>query len=168
MVVVEIFVVLSLYIYVLFRLPEMRIAGTIIATVLIGGLAYYTLTAPSVPEQELNRITVDDVVLEDVTLDFGPRLATLAGRVINNSPTYALTGISFDVKLYDCAAEDTPLADCFTIGEDTKEARLNAPPGQLRAFDTALIFANLPEVDGVMRWDYKIESLRAIEVVADQ
>ncbi len=164
MVVVEIFVVLSLYIYVLFRLPEMRIAGTIIATVLIGGLLYYTLTSPSVPEEELNRIAVEEVVLEDVTLDFGPRLATLAGRAINTSPTYALTGISFDVKLYDCATETTPLADCFIIGEDSKEARLSAPPGQLRAFAASLIFANMPEVDGVLRWDYKVISLRAIEV----
>jgi len=167
-VVVEIFVVLSLYIYVLFRLPEMRIAGSIIATVLIGGILYYTLTAPSVPEQELNRIAIEDVTLEDVTLEFGPRLATLAGRVINNSPSYALTGIAFDVKLYDCATETTPLANCFTIGEDTKEARLSAPPGQLRAFEASLIFANLPEVDGVLRWDYSITALRALEVIADQ
>ncbi len=165
MVVVEIFVVLSLYIYVLFRLPEMRIAGTIIATTIIGGLLYYTITAPSAPEEELNRITPEEVVLEGVTLDFGPRLATLAGRVINNSPTYALTGISFDVKLYDCAAEDTPLADCFIIGEDAKEAHFSAPPGQLRAFDASLIFANLPDVEGVLRWDYRITALRALEVV---
>ena len=164
MIVVQVFVILSLYIYVIFRLPQMRIAGTIIAAAVLGGLTYYTFTAPSVPEEELNRIAIEDVVLENVTLDFGPRLATLAGRAINNSPTYALTGIRFDVKLYDCATEDTPLADCFIIGEDIKEARLSAPPGQLRAFEAALIFANLPDVEGVLRWDFRVVSLRAIEV----
>ena len=165
MVVVEIFVVLSLYIYVLFRLPEMRIAGTIIASVLIGGLAYYTLTAPSVPEEEVNRITVEEIVIEDVNLELDLRVSKLNGRVVNNSATYTLTGMSFDVKLYDCAAEDTPLADCFIIGEDEKEAHLSAPPGQLRAFEAALIFANLPDVEGVLRWDYRVVSLRAIEVI---
>jgi len=164
-VVVEIFLILSLYIYVLFRLPEMRIAGTIIATVLIGGLAYYTFTAPSAPEEELNRISVEELGLEDVTLEFGPRLATLSGRAINNSATYALTGINFDIKLYDCAAEDTPLAECFIIGENMTEARLTAPPGQLRAFETSLIFSNMPEVTGVQRWDYEVISIRALEVV---
>ena len=165
MAVVEIFVVLSLYIYVLFRLPEMRIAGTIIASVLIGGLVYYTFTAPSAPEEELNRITLEEIAIEGVTLALDPRVTKLNGRVVNNSSAYTLTGMRFDVKLYDCAAEDTPLAECFIIGEDAKEAHLSAPPGQLRAFEAALIFANLPDVEGVLRWDYRVESLRAIEVI---
>ncbi len=168
MVVVEIFVVLSLYIYVLFRLPEMRIAGTIIAAAIIGGLLYYTITAPSVPEEELNRIALDEISIEDVTLELDPRVTKLNGRVLNNSPTYALTGISFDVKLYDCPTIDTPLTECFTIGEDTKEARLTAPPGQLRAFEASLIFTNLPTLDGVLRWDYEVSALRALEVVEPQ
>ncbi len=165
MTIVEIFVILSLYIYVLFRLPEMRIAGTIVAATLIGGLLYYTFTATSAPEEELNRITPAEVALQDVTLEFGPRIATLAGRVANNSPAYTLTGIRFDVKLYDCPAETTPLGECFIIGEDNKEARLSAPPGQLRAFEAALLFPDLPEVDGLLRWDYRIDSLRGIELV---
>ncbi len=168
MAVVEIFVVLSLYIYVLFRLPEMRIAGTIIASVLVGGVVYYSFTAPSAPEEELNRITVDEISLEDVNLKLDPRVSKLSGRVDNGSQAYTLTGVRFDVKLYDCAAQDTPLTDCFIIGEDTKEARLSAPPGQLRAFEAALIFANLPAVDGVLRWDYHVTALRALKAVAPQ
>jgi len=163
--VVEVFIVLSLYIYVLFRLPEMRIAGTIIATVLIGGLLYYTITAPSAPEEEMNRITVAEIVIEDANLEPDPRVTKLSGRVINNATAYVLTGIVFDVKLYDCPTEDTPLTACFIIGEDTKEARVSVPPGQLRAFEAALIFANLPPVEGVLRWDYSVESLRALAVV---
>ncbi len=166
MTIVEIFVVLSLYIYVLFRLPEMRIAGTIIAAVLIGGIVYYAFTAPSAPEEELNRISVSEIALEEVDLALDPRVSTLSGRVVNHSESYTLTGIGFDVKLYDCAAEDTPLGECFIIGEDKKEARLSAPPGQLRAFKAALIFANLPDVEGVLRWDYEVTALRALAVVA--
>ena len=165
MTIVEIFVILSLYIYVLFRLPEMRIAGTIIASVLLGGLAYYTYTAPSAPLEELNRISMEEITIEAADLALEARVSTLGGRVINNSATYTLTGISFDVKLYDCAAEDTPFDQCFIIGEDEKEAHLSAPPGQLRAFAAALIFANLPDVEGVLRWDYRITKLRAIEVI---
>ena len=162
---VEIFVVLSLYIYVLFRLPEMRIAGTIIATVLIGGLVYYTLTSSSAPEAELDRIKVEEVQLEEVDLVLGPRIATLSGRAINNSAEYTLTGILFDVKLYDCAADDTPLESCFIIGEDSGEARLSAPAGQLRTFAASLLFSNLPDVEGVQRWDYTVISLRGLEII---
>ena len=162
---VEIFIVLSLYIYVLFRLPEMRIAGTLIFVVLVGGLGYYTLTAPAAPEAELNRITADEIMLEGVDLALDPRVSTLTGRVENNSPSYILTGLTFDVKIYDCPAADTPLSACFTIGEDSKEAHFSAPPGQLRAFEAALIFANLPNVEGVLRWDYSVVALRALKSV---
>ena len=165
MTIVEIFVVLSLYIFVLFRLPEMRIAATIVAAVLMGGLLYYTLTAPSAPEEELNRIAVSEVVFEDVSLELGPRVATLSGRLVNTSKTYALTGVLFTVKLYDCETETTPLEACFTIGEDDSEARLTAPPEQLRAFDATLLFSDLPKVSGVQRWGYEVKSVRALAVV---
>jgi len=164
MVVVEVFVILSLYIYALFRLPEMRIAGTIIASVLIGGLVYYTFTAPSAPEEELNRIAVSEIALDEVDLVLGPRVATLSGRVVNSSETYTLTGILFNVKLYDCAAEDTPLTECFIIGEDDNMASFSAPPGQLRAFDAILSFTDLPNVEGVQRWGYEVVSLRALDL----
>jgi len=165
MVIVEIFVILSLYIYALFRLPEMRIAGTIIAVTLIGGLVYYTVTAPSAPEEELNRIAVSEIALDEVDLVQGPRVATLSGRVVNSSDAYTLTGILFTVKLYDCAAQDTPLTECFIIGEDDSEARFSAPPGQLRAFDATLLFNDLPNVEGVQRWGYEVVSLRALELL---
>lgn len=164
MTIVEIFVVLSLYIYILFRLPEMRIAGTIIAAVLIGGLLYYTFTAPSAPEEEINRISADQITLDEVTLDQGPRVATLRGRVVNHSGTYTLTGVTFDVKLYDCPDDTTPLAECFTIGEDEAEARLSAPPEQLRSFNATLLFNDLPVVEGVQRWGYEVKTLRAIDL----
>ncbi len=163
MVIIEIFIILSLYIYALFRLPEMRIAGTIIAATLIGGLAYYTFTAPSASEEELNQIAINEIALEEVDLVLGPRVATLSGRVINNSEGYVLTGILFDVKLYDCPAETTPLPDCFIIGEDESEARLTAPSGQLRAFDATLLFNDLPAVEGIQRWGYEVKTLRALE-----
>jgi len=165
-VIVEIFVILSLYIYALFRLPEMRIAGTIIAATLIGGLAYYTLTAPSASEEELNQIAISEIALEEVDLVLGPRVATLSGRVINNSENYVLTGVLFDVKLYDCAAENTPLPECFIIGDDESEARLTAPSGQLRAFKATLLFNDLPAVEGVLRWGYEVKTLRALETAA--
>jgi len=160
---VEIFIVLSLYIYVLFRMPELRIAGSIVALVLIGGLAFYMVTVPPTPEVELNRITLDEVAFEGVDLVLNPRNATLSGRVINSSADYTLTQVNFDVKLYDCPSEAAPLSDCFTIGEDEGYARLSTPPGQLRSFTATLLFVNMPDIEGVLRWEYAVNALRALE-----
>lgn len=163
MVAVEIFIILSLYIYVLFRMPELRIAGSIIAIVFIGGLAFYMVTVPPEQEAELSRITVDEVALEGVDLVFGPINATLSGRAVNNSELYTLTQIDFDVKLFDCPTEDAELSTCFTVGEDGGYARLSAPSGQLRAFKATLLFINLPEIEGVLRWEYEVKALRALD-----
>ncbi len=163
MVAVEVFVVLSLYIYILFRLPELRIAGSIIAFVLIGGLVFYMVTVPPEPQAELNRIAIDEVALEGVGLELGPRVATLSGRAINGSATFTLTGFNVDVKLYDCPGIKTPFADCFTIGEDGGYARLVAPPGQLRDFIATLLFNNLPELTGALRWEYTVTGTRALD-----
>ncbi len=163
MVAVEVFVVLSLYIYILFRMPELRIAGSIIAFTLIGGLVFYMVTVPPEPQAEMNRIAIEEIQLENLELELGPRTATLTGRAINTSESYTLTGINLDVTIYDCATETTPFEQCFTIGEDDGYARLTAPPGQLREFTATLLFNNMPEVSGVQRWAYKVTATRALD-----
>ncbi len=163
MIAVQVFLILSLYIYVLFRLPELRLAGTIVAVTLIGGLIYYMVTVPPEPQAEVNRIPISDVTLQNVELELGPRTAMLSGRAINGSPEFTLTGINLDVTLYDCPGEDTPFSDCFTIGEDDGYARLTAPPGQLRDFKATLLFTDLPKVTGVQRWQYQITGTRALD-----
>ena len=164
MVAVEVFIVLSLYIYILFRMPELRIAGSIIAFVLIGGLVFYMVTVPPEPQVELNRIAIEEVSLEAVELELGPRTATLSGRAVNGSSEFTLTGIDIDVKLYDCATNTTPYDECFTIGEDDGYVRITAPPGQLRDFKATYLFNNLPEVTGVQRWEYTVVGTRALDV----
>jgi len=160
---VEVFIVLSLYIYILFRQPELRLAGSVVAFTLIGGLVYYMVTVPPEPQAEMNRIAIDEIILENPELELGPRTATLTGRVINNSPEFTLTGINLDVTIYDCPAGDTPLDACFIIGEDDGYARPSVPPGQLRAFTATLLFNNMPEVSGVQRWEYKVTGTRALD-----
>lgn len=163
MIFVEVFVVLSLYIYILFRMPELRIAGSIIAFVLIGGLGFYMFTVPPEPQVESNRITIEEITLEALTLTLDPRTASLKGRAINGSAKYTLTGIEIDVKLYDCPDEEVAFTECFTIGEDDGYARLTAPPGQLRDFTATFLFNNLPEVMGVLRWEHTITGTRALD-----
>ena len=163
MVAVEVFVILSLYIYILFRMPELRIAGTIIAFVFIGGLVFYMVTVPPEPQVELNRITIEEVTLEALDLELGPRTATFSGRAINGSAEFTLTGIDIIVKLYDCPTADSGFDACFTIGEDDGYARITAPPGQLRDFTATLLFNNLPTITGVQRWEHVITGTRALD-----
>ncbi|MEL6680226.1 MAG: hypothetical protein AAFQ51_16100, partial [Pseudomonadota bacterium] len=65
------------------------------------------------------------------------------------------------LRLYDCPTEDSALPDCAQIGEDAGVARLDLPPGQLRAFDATLRFSGLPAVTGVLKWDFDVDYVRA-------
>ncbi|MCF6272960.1 MAG: hypothetical protein L3J37_07175 [Rhodobacteraceae bacterium] len=163
MIAVQVFIVLALYIYILFRRPEMRIAGSIIAFMLIGGLVAYMVFSPPEQQVERNRISIEDITLEGLELDIGPRTAMLTGSAINGSTSYTLTGVTIDITLYDCANDDTPLDACFTIGEDDGYARMVTPPGQLRDFRATFLFSNMPSIKGVLRWEHKIISTRALD-----
>ncbi len=158
-----IFLAVAGYIYVLYEIPKLRIAGAIFAAALFGGLGVYLATADPEPELEINRIPVGQVDLSEVAFDLGVRTSELSGRVVNNSADYTLTGLTLVVRLFDCPGVDSPLDTCFVIGEDDGLARATVPPGQLRDFKATLLFNGLPDIEGVMRWDYQVTGTRALD-----
>ncbi len=163
MVIAQIVIIVGLYSYILFYMPQFRLAGGIIAAALLGGLAYYLLSSNPVQQAELRRIDVVDVTLSELEFDLGIRTSTLKGRVVNGSENFDLTGVLVDVILYDCPDETSDLADCYIIGQDGGEARVTVPPGQLRDFTANLLFIGLPELTGTFRWAHTVTALRALE-----
>lgn len=113
-------------------------------------------------EEALTRIPPSQLQLTDVTLN--PAYANsyrLAGRVINRSPRYSVTGIAFRVKVEDCPAPPAA-AGCVTIGEGRAAIAPTIPPGQARDFDELVTFdKGAPAVRGQMKWSYVIESIHA-------
>lgn len=163
MVIAQFVIIIGIYTFILFRVPNLRLAGGIVAAALLGGLSYYILATDPEPRAEMRRIDVVDVTLSDVELEIGIRTSELSGRVINGSENYDLTGVLLTVKLFDCPGADSDLSDCYTIGEDDGEARVTVPPGQLRDFTASLLFIGLPEVTGEFRWTHEVTGLRALE-----
>jgi len=158
-----IFLAVAGYIYVLYEIPKLRIAGAIFAVALFGGLGVYLATTDPETELEINRISTEQVSLSELKFNLGVRTSELSGRVINNSDDYTLTGLSLVVRLFDCPGADSPLDECFVIGEDDGLARATVPPGQLRDFKATLLFNGLPVIEGVMRWDYQVIGTRALD-----
>lgn len=158
-----IFLAVAGFFYILYTYPRLRLAGGLVMASAIAGLTFYLVVTDPEPQVELGRITTDEIILSDLILDLGVRTSSLTGRVVNGSAEYVLSGVSLDVRVYDCPADDTPLDQCFTIGEDDGYARVTVPPGQLRDFSAVFLFNNLPEITGVLRWDHTITALRAIE-----
>lgn len=119
----------------------------------------------SQPEAEAarTRVAPSELTIDQLALERIGRGAALRGRVLNGSPTYRLREMTLTVRLRDCPTEDAAPADCPVIGESTAVARPDAPPGQLRAFDALFVFANVPPVTGVLRWEWEITGTRATE-----
>ncbi|MEO1421698.1 MAG: hypothetical protein AAFV09_00865, partial [Pseudomonadota bacterium] len=89
------------------------------------------------------------------------RFSTLSGRVENQAEAGIVRQIAVRVRLFDCESEATPIAECAQIGEDDGVARLELPPGQLRAFEATLRFADQPRVAGVLVWEFEVTGVRA-------
>jgi len=162
-VIVQFAVIIGIYVFILFRVPQLRLAGGIVTAALLGGLSYYLLATDPEPRAEMRRIGIDEITLSDVDLDLGVRTSELSGRVVNGSENYDLTGVLLNVKLFDCPNSDSALSECYTIGEDSGEARVTVPPGQLRSFTASLLFIGLPEIIGEFRWTYDVTGIRALE-----
>ncbi len=83
--------------------------------------------------------------------------------MLNGSARYQLRDLTLDLRLLDCPAPDTPLDTCPVIGEAQAIARPDVPPGQLRGLSAHFVFADLPPVQGTLRWDWRITDIRATD-----
>jgi hypothetical protein len=147
--------------YAMVAYPEFRRAGSIMAILAASGLTILLLQGPG--ESESQRIEPEELVLDRIEVEPTLRGATLSGRVENRSAAYRLREMTLDLSLHDCLAVETPVAECPVIGEGTAIARPDVPPGQIRAFSAHFLLANLPEVAGVLRWDWSVTATRATD-----
>lgn len=113
-------------------------------------------------EDSLTRIRAAELQFTDVVLKPGyANSFRLAGRVINRSPRFTLTGIAFKVTVEDCPV-DPAQGGCVTIGEGRTNIAPTVPPGHARDFDELVAFDKTsPTVRGRMQWSYQIESIHA-------
>ena len=149
------------YGYCLLAYPEFRVPGLIAGVVLAAGLAiYFTRQAPEAA-RATDRITAEELTLDNLALEPTVRGAALSGRIQNGSPGYRLRDLTIALKLRDCPTADTPPDDCPVIGESRAIARPDVPPGQIRALAANFMFTSLPPVQGTLRWDWRITDIRA-------
>lgn len=113
-------------------------------------------------EDSLTRIRAAELQLTDVQLKPGyANSFRLAGRVVNRSPRFTLTGLTFKVKVEDCPLQPAQAA-CVTIGEGRTSIAPTVPPGHARDFDELVTFDKAsPTVRGRMKWSYELDSIHA-------
>lgn len=155
--------VVAAWLYAVVAAPRFRVwtlaSGAIVCLV----LGLYLWRSEPEAEAARTRVAPSELTLDQLALERVGRGATLRGRVLNGSPTYRLREMTLVLRLRDCPTDDAVPTDCPVIGESTAIARPDAPPGQLRAFDALFVFANVPPVTGVLRWDWEIAETRATE-----
>jgi hypothetical protein len=151
------------YVAALLAYPGFRPWGVAGGLVAAAALALYLTRQAPESQRAGARIAASELTLDQVEVTPTQRGATLTGRVRNGSERYRLRDLTLVLRLRDCPAEDTPPETCPVIGEATAIARPDAPPGQIRALSAHFVFANLPPVAGVLRWDWRIAATRATE-----
>ena len=149
-------VVLSL----LFWRGYRKLALGLLGIVLVGAVLVYYLDK-RVDEEGRMRITVSDIAVENVELKRTYRSSyDLTGKVINNSETFTLERMRFDVTILDCPAVSQ--ADCVLIGTASGEALVNVPPRQTRNFTASLYYGSgESKLKGRLDWRYKLISVSA-------
>ncbi len=154
---------LAAYAYALVASPAFRRWGLAGGAVAAAGLAvYFWQTSPETAEAH-QRIAPGELTLDRIEVTPSLRGATMTGRVLNGSDRWRLRDMTIAVRLRDCPEAGAAPADCPVIGEASAIARPDVPPGQIRGFTAQFLFANLPEPEGDLEWDWTITATRATE-----
>jgi hypothetical protein len=155
--------VLLAFAYAMASTPRARVPGAIAGVVIAAGLGWYFFSTSSETVTASRRITIEDLRIDQLQLDQTVRGATLRGRVENLSETGRLREMTIEVRLFDCPDTTTGLEECAIIADGSAIARVDVPPGQLRAFSGYYVFPDRPAVTGDPRWDSRISAVRATE-----
>ncbi|MEL7216015.1 MAG: hypothetical protein AAGJ96_08830 [Pseudomonadota bacterium] len=122
-------------------LPRWRKPGAVVLGV-VGVAVVWQIgfNAPKAPSAPL----VSEVSLSAISVEVGPRLTTVTGRVSNTSETGEVNRINLFARLLECPMPADADAACAVLGEDEISVAVTVPPGQTRAFTAPLRFANAP------------------------
>ncbi len=157
------FLILSGAVAVAWLYPAYRVLAGAVVLLFLGLIAAYFLTTGSETDRATSRIPADALVLEDVKLGPIGTAQRLTGRVTNRSDRYTLLALDLRVTLDDCPEPDSAPEECETIAESDGTALVDVPPGQSRAFQAALRFADVPEPHGTIVWREAVTGTRASE-----
>lgn len=141
------------FIGLLIQYPGFRVA--VVSIVALLGVAIFIMLEREDAEREArkNRISLDQVVIENPRSD-GGYSKNFNARVFNKAPSAILTGVEFKIQFFDCPSYSTPIEDCPIIGEQTANQNMNVPPGQARDISFMLYWPNT--VKGVIKWSYQV------------
>lgn len=124
----------------------------------VGGFFY--LQSEHEESRSLSRISISELVFENVTLKPYSGSYKLSGRIKNNSAKHTLKQVNLVVTTQDCSGE-TRSPNCITIGERNEDLFLSVPPGQARDFEESVYFSGGPlNPKGHLEWNYSVSQIR--------
>jgi hypothetical protein len=133
--------------------------GLLVLALVVGALFY--LDAQDDDRRSLSRITLSELLIEDLMLVPDHGSYKLTGRIKNRSNTFALSSITFRTSMKDCVS-DPLTTTCVVIAEGSTSPYLDIPSGQARDFERTVYFSGDPiSPRGRLEWDYEVSEIRA-------
>jgi hypothetical protein len=87
---------------------------------------------------------------------------------IRNNATVDVSGIRFNVVVYDCPTQATSVTRCDVIGRASETTYVDFAAGQIATFYQVFQLPNLPKPRGVLSWKFNVEGVRAPLNAADK
>ncbi|MBD3626146.1 MAG: hypothetical protein HUJ24_12410 [Rhodobacteraceae bacterium] len=140
---------------------QLRPVALMFAVVMAALLAFVVWDELIRDQANPNEMTLDQLALTELAIEQDERFVRVSGRAENLSEGHRLREFRLLATLHDCPAAESAFTDCQVIAQDDGIARVDIPPGQVRAFSAVFSFRDVPELQGVPIWDYELTALRA-------
>lgn len=136
-----------------------KIIGIILIPIIVLGIAGIYIkqqNASAKREASKKLISTSEIeVIESVIYGLGTdRYPRLKGRIRNNSKSYSLTEVTFQISVVDVPV-DVQNKRVDKVGEGIADIRVVIPPGQARDFATTIYSLDI-KPRGKLEWSYQI------------
>ncbi len=147
---------IAIFIVFWFVFPPFRKFALIVGGIIVLGILLLIFWSDQQQQAAKSLIPTNQIAISNLQLGQQYGSYALSGEVTNNSD-HELTGITLDVKAYDCPGSSIT-SNCTTIGEDQSAYFFtNIPSGQERSIsDSFVSFGDMPPVQGQFLWSYTI------------
>ncbi|ARN81693.1 hypothetical protein [Methylocystis bryophila] len=180
----DVALVISFVVWLLFILPDLRSLAAMISIVVAIGVAVMLIIDKRsshawVELQETERqaerqketaraaaVNLNAIELRHETItkssygySNGDQGFTFKANVKNNAAT-PISALVIAFTAYDCPTATVPVVECEAIGHNSSQIEIDVPPAEVRAVMFSFQMKNFPSTRGVLTWRTQVASMR--------
>lgn len=184
MMTLDVALIISLIIWLLFILPDLRAFAVTISILVAVSVAVMLMIdkrssrawvelQEAERQAERHRETARGIAINPNAIELRHEIITKSGfgysnsdqgftfkANVKNNAAMPISALVIAFTAYDCPTATTPVEACEAIGHNSSQTEIDVPPAEVRAVMFSFLMKNFPSTHGVLTWRTQVASMR--------